>query len=106
MGINTINLFRAYSSATAEAVDSFRVVPRIILFLYGWYVYKVGNWFMNLESPDTQQAAFVSTVVGAAALIIGFYQKSGKEWGLEGFKVWPFKEISTPQKIEVNKLEK
>ena len=91
MDIDKINRLRAWAALGAEALDSYRIVPRTILVLYGWFVYRIGMWFMSLPSPDTQQAAFVGTVFGAAAIIIGLYNSSGKDWGHQGFKVWPFK---------------
>jgi len=64
---------------TAEKFDSWRVVPRILLILYGIMIYQVSEWFMALPDPTTQQAAFVSTVVGAASAWFGLYVNSGKK---------------------------
>lgn len=64
---------------TPEAFDSWRVVPRILALLYGLYAFHVGGWFMGLEDPSGPQAAFVSTIWGAAAAWFGLYVNSGKQ---------------------------
>lgn len=64
----------------AMLLDAFRVVPRLVLIGYSYLVYYVVNWFMNLENPVTQQAALVTTVVGASAAVIGLYNNSGTKW--------------------------
>lgn len=64
----------------SEIIDSFRVVPRIILIAYGWLVYHVVEWFMVLKVASTQQATLVSTVVGMAAVVIGLYNNSGRKY--------------------------
>jgi len=98
-----VNSFRKWNLAIAEAVDGHRVIPRLLLLGYAVLTYHVINWYMNIEpvilkanckiiegqtlcdvtgmiGPSTQQAALVTTVVGAAAAIIGLYQKSGRDW--------------------------
>lgn len=92
MDINRINRLRAWMALAAEALDSYRIVPRVFLITYVWFCYKVGIWFMSLPDPTTQHTFFISTVVGAMAAIIGLYQKSGKDWGSQGFRIWPFKD--------------
>ena len=92
MDTDKINKWRAYLCLGAEVLDAYRVVPRIVLALYVYFLYKVGIWFMSLPEPSTQHAAFIATVVGASAAIIGLYQNSGRKWSEQGFKFWPFKE--------------
>ena len=57
--------------------DSWRIVPRILIALYGWMCYNVAEWFMALPDPTMSQVTFVSTVWGAAAAWFGFYVNSG-----------------------------
>ncbi len=64
------NLWRA-------RIDSWRVIPRVIVALYGYVFYEVVTWYMLLELPNMAQAGFVSTIVGAAALFFNFYVSSG-----------------------------
>lgn len=99
-----IDIVRKSYLAFAEALDAFRVVPRILLVAYGYLVYFTVDWFVKLEpymlegckvedmsqcivqAPTTQHAALVSVVVGAAAVVIGLYQNSGRKWN--GFTPW------------------
>lgn len=64
----------------AEIADALRIVPRSILIAYGFLVYETVSWFMNLTDPSTQQVTLVSTVVGAAAVVIGLYNNSGRTY--------------------------
>lgn len=63
---------------TPETLNRWRVIPRIIVALYGYTFYEVCAWFMSLPDPTTQQAGFVSTIVGAGAAFFGLYVNSGK----------------------------
>lgn len=62
---------------TPEQFDSWRVVPRILVAMYGLMVWQICAWFMALPEPNGAQATFVSVVVGAAGAWFGFYVKSG-----------------------------
>ena len=59
-------------------LDDWRIIPRVIIALYGYVFYEVITWYMALQDPNMSQAGFVSTVVGAAALFFNFYVSSGK----------------------------
>ena len=64
----------------AEIVNRIRLIPRTIVGLYGWVFWEVAQWFMSLDDPSGTQAAFVSTIVGAAAAFFGLYvNSSGKK---------------------------
>jgi hypothetical protein len=58
---------------TAEVIDNFRVVPRLIMVAYIYAFYQSTNWFMTLTDPSNAQAAFISTIVGAGAAFFGLY---------------------------------
>jgi len=60
-----------------KALDNWRIVPRILVTLYGVLCYNVAMWFMSLPDPTSTQAAFASTIFGAAAAWFGLYVKSG-----------------------------
>lgn len=62
---------------TPELVNRWRIVPRAIVILYGYTFWRIAEWFMALEDPSAAQAAFVSTIVGAAAAFFGLYVNSG-----------------------------
>jgi len=64
----------------AEVVDAYRVVPRVLVFGYGVMLYHVSVWFMALADPTGSQAAFASTVFGAAAAVFGLYTGTGRKW--------------------------
>jgi hypothetical protein len=61
------------ASRVAELLNEFRVAPRILITMYGVVFYDVAQWFMVLDNPTAAQAAFVSTMVGAAAAFFGLY---------------------------------
>ncbi len=63
----------------ADAFDAWRVVPRLLVGLYGYLLYVASTWFMGLPDPTNTQAAFISTMFGAAAAIFGLYTNSGKK---------------------------
>lgn len=61
----------------SECLNRLRIIPRIIVAGYGYLIWHVVQWFMALPDPGTQQAALVTTVVGAAGLVFGFYMQGG-----------------------------
>ena len=63
---------------TPERLDSWRIVPRLLILAYMVVFYQTCNWFMNLSEPNNAQAGFVSVVVGAGAAWIGLYVNGGK----------------------------
>ena len=65
----------------ADRVNSWRIIPRVLMALYGYMAFEVAMWFMGLEAPTTPQVTFVSTIWGAAAMWFGFYVNSGKGGG-------------------------
>ena len=62
----------------AEALDSLRIVPRILVTLYGLMTYQVVDWFMSLPDPNMAQAGLVSTIVGGSAAVFNFYVNTKK----------------------------
>lgn len=112
-----INKFRRGYLAFSEMVDAFRVLPRALVALYCYLIYKVVNWYMELspymiegcnsavvkdcivQAPTTQHAALVTAVVGIAAAIFGLYASTGRKW--EGFTPW-----KTEEKKEESSSEK
>lgn len=110
-----LDTLRQWGLAGAEIVDAYRFFPRTVLMAYGWLLWYITDWYMKLESitsppgcvsvegvvvkgckvvleqPTTQQAALVTIMVGAAALIIGMYNTSGRNWITEGYEPWPIR---------------
>jgi len=62
---------------TPEQLNAWRAFPRLFSILFGYLVYSVAHWFMALPVPTTEQAAFASTIVAAAAAWFKFYVESG-----------------------------
>lgn len=62
-----------------QALNEWRIVPRLLVLAYGSFAFYVGDWFMSLDNPTTQQSAFVSVIWGAAAAWFGLYVNSGSK---------------------------
>ena len=63
---------------TCGSMDTFRLIPRLIMVAYIYAFYSSTTWFMALDAPTNAQAAFISTIVGAGAAFFGLYVgKSG-----------------------------
>lgn len=67
-----------YNKVSAEAIDKWRVFPRLLITLYGYAFYRCTEWFMTLPEPSNAQSAFVSIIVGAGAAWFGLYCGSGR----------------------------
>ena len=66
-----------YNSAHAQAIDKWRIWPRLLITLYGVMFYRTTEWFMSLPDPTNAQSAFISVIVGAGAAWFGLYCGSG-----------------------------
>ena len=66
-----------YNAQHAQAIDKWRIWPRLLITLYGVMFYKTTDWFMSLPDPTNAQSAFVSVIVGAGAAWFGLYVGSG-----------------------------
>ena len=62
-------------------IDNLRIVPRLIAGGYAYLIWVVCLWFMSIDAPSTEQAAFVSAVVAIGAPIFNFYVNSGGRGG-------------------------
>ena len=63
---------------TPQRLDSWRIIPRLLILAYMVVFYQTCNWFMNLSDPNNAQAGFVSVVVGAGAAWFGLYVNGNK----------------------------
>ena len=114
-----IDKIRMVSMALAEFLDTWRVIPRMLLGGYGYLLYWIiVEWYVKLEphmvpgcvsekmvecmvqAPTMEHTALVVTIVGIAAPITSFYVTTGKKWN--GFTFWnkkkPTTEILTEEK--------
>lgn len=62
-----------------EQVDKWRIIPRLLITLYGVAFYRTTEWFMQLPDPTNAQSAYVSIVVGAGAAWFGLYVGGSKQ---------------------------
>tara|TARA_R100001163_G_C4927876_1_gene105142 strand:- start:89 stop:484 length:396 start_codon:yes stop_codon:yes gene_type:complete len=65
----------------AEAIDSWRIIPRAFLAVYMYLLYYTTFWFMGLADPTMQQSGLISVVVGAGAAWFGLYTNSKSSKG-------------------------
>lgn len=68
---------------TPRKFNEWRIIPRFLILSYGIYCLYVGNWYMQLASPSTEQTTFVTVVVGAAAVWFNFYTSTGNKGGID-----------------------
>lgn len=112
-----IDKFRQIHLSIAEALDAWRIIPRALVSLYCYMLYKVVEWYMALhpyimdkcvsqnmadcivQAPTTQHAALVTAVVGISAAVFGLYSSTGKKWN--GFTFWKKKPEEKPKEGEV-----
>ena len=71
----------------AQAVDSWRIFPRVFLSVYIFLLYYSTMWFMNLPEPSLEQSGLISIIVGAGAAWFGLYAgTSGSSKSFKGEK--------------------
>ena len=71
----------------AQAVDSWRIFPRVFLSVYVYLLYYTTFWFMDLPEPRFEQSGLISIVVGAGAAWFGLYAgTSGSSKSFKGEK--------------------
>lgn len=63
---------------TPEQLDAWRIVPRILMALYGAVCTHTHLWFTALPDPTTPQQLYASVIWGAAAAWFGFYVNTGR----------------------------
>ena len=63
----------------AQAIDSWRIIPRSFLAVYMYLLYFTTFWFMDLADPTFEQSGLISIVVGAGAAWFGLYTNSHKK---------------------------
>ena len=66
---------------TPQALDQWRVVPRLLIALYGYICWETHQWFIALDDPTNPQQLYASVIWGAAAAWFGFYTKTGRKGG-------------------------
>ena len=62
----------------AQAVDAWRIFPRVFLSVYIFLLYYGTMWFMALPEPSLEQSGLISIIVGAGAAWFGLYAGTSK----------------------------
>ena len=116
-----LNKWRLMHLAAAEAVDAWRIVPRLMVAGYAYMLAYMVYWYMQLKpyvltecvnalgsevaagmatclinEPSTQHTALITAIVGISAGVFGFYANSGRNWSAGVFK-WPIKQYDAMQ---------
>ena len=63
----------------AQAVDAWRIFPRVFLSVYIFLLYYSTMWFMDLPEPNLEQSGLISVIVGAGAAWFGLYAGTAKD---------------------------
>jgi hypothetical protein len=74
----------------AEIFDSWRIIPRVILFLYGFWMVRLTDWLVRwyeklpAAERTAQVTAFVTIVLpgvfGLAVYVYKIYSAGGRDW--------------------------
>lgn len=64
---------------TPDLIDAWRVVPRLLVILYGWICYDTHRWYTALDNPTNEQQLYANIIWGAAAAWFGLYVNSGRK---------------------------
>jgi len=59
-----------------EYFSRWRLFPRAFISMYIYLLFQVVTWFMELPTPNAEQAGLVSVIVGAGAAWFGLYVNS------------------------------
>ena len=62
----------------AQAVDAWRIFPRVFLSVYIFLLYYSTMWFMALPEPSLEQSGLISIIGGAGAAWFGLYAGTSK----------------------------
>ena len=63
---------RGWIWVAPEYFSRWRLFPRAFISMYIYLLFKVVTWFMELPTPNAEQAGLVSVIVGAGAAWFGF----------------------------------
>lgn len=62
-----------------DQLNSWRVIPRLLMLAMLVMTYRVVEWFMALSEPTLEQAGLVSVMTGALTGAFGLFLGSGKK---------------------------
>ena len=101
-----IDFWRKGHLAVAEWFDAWRILPRLVIVLFGYGVYAIVKWYMDLipyilpgcievggkvaeclvKAPTIQHTALLTAMFALAGAIFAFYTGAGRKWN--GFTPW------------------
>jgi hypothetical protein len=58
---------------TVEQFLKWKVLPRFMMLASTMMSWRCAEWFMDLDSPTSQQSAFVSVVMGVMTGVFGIW---------------------------------
>ena len=67
---------RGWMWIAPEYFSRWRIFPRAFISMYIYLLFKVVTWFMEIPTPNAEQAGLVSVIVGAGAAWFGLYVNS------------------------------
>lgn len=92
----------------AELFDSWRIVPRVLLFGYSWWLIwatdKLLNWYMGLPiaAQTAQASAFcggsITALTGIGGYVFRIYSENSRNWAEQ-----PSKTSTTVATLETTK---
>jgi hypothetical protein len=62
-----------------DQLNSWRIIPRLLMLAMLVMTYRVVEWFMALPVPTLEQAGLVSVMTGALTGSFGLFLGSGKK---------------------------
>ena len=68
-----------WSSKAKHIFADLRLVPRLLVLLYGFICWKTWVWITAMPEPTTQQVAFATSIWAAAAAWFSFYNNTGSK---------------------------
>ncbi len=63
----------------SDQLNSWRIIPRLLMLAMLVMTYRVVEWFMALPAPTLEQAGLVSVMTGALTGAFGLFLGSGKK---------------------------
>jgi hypothetical protein len=57
----------------AHAIDTLKVIPRLLILLYMYLTYSTVFWYMGLSNPSLEQSGMVSVITSAQAVALGLF---------------------------------
>mgnify|MGYP003151308868 CR=1 FL=1 len=57
----------------SHAIDSFKIIPRLLILLYMYLTYSTVFWYMGLADPSLEQSGMVSVITSAQAVALGLF---------------------------------